>query len=130
MSGKTPHEVRMPLPQEVGDAILDYLNRGRPKSDSPFIFLRSMPPFRSLNPAGMQGVSRRAFHTTGVKTHSLGTHVFRHSAATEMLRRGASLDQVRTVLRHTCAELTLQYAKVDINALKEIAQPWPEVPPC
>jgi len=130
VSGKARRETRMPLPQEVGDAILEYLERARPTAKSGALFLCNTPPFHPFRPGSMYGITQRAVRRAGIKAPSHGTHMLRHSAATEMLRRGASLEQVRSVLRHRSPETTLVYAKVDLNALKEIAQPWPTVPPC
>jgi site-specific recombinase XerD len=59
-----------------------------------------------------------------------GAHLFRHSAATEMLRQGSSLQAIAQVLRHRSLETTAHYAKVDLALLREITQPWPEVSPC
>jgi integrase/recombinase XerD len=123
--GKGQRPVRLPLPQDVGDAILAYLRRGRPRVDSPFVFLRSTPPFGPFHPASLADDTHSAFRRGGVRAPHHGTHLFRHSAATEMLRRGATLDQIQTVLRHASPETTLQYAKVDVEALRAIAQPWP-----
>ncbi len=61
---------------------------------------------------------------------SRGAHLLRHSAATAMLRAGASLDMVATVLRHKSPDMTAHYAKVHIELLRQIAQPWPEESPC
>ena len=61
---------------------------------------------------------------------SRGAHVLRHSATTEMLRQGATLEQVGTVLRHQYLDTTAHYAKVDVQRLRSIALPWPEVFPC
>jgi site-specific recombinase XerD len=130
VSGKTARESRLPLPQEVGDAVLAYLNNARPNVDSTVVFQRSLPPFGPFASGSLSGVVRLAIARAGVKAPSFGTHLLRHSAATEMLRRGATLDQIRGVLRHSSPETTLLYAKVDVNALRAIAQPWPEVAPC
>jgi len=130
VSGKTPREARLPLPQDVGEAVLAYVNGARPNVVSPFVFLSTKPPFGPLQSSVMSRAARSAIVRTGIKTPTQGSHLLRHSAATEMLRRGATLDQVRAVLRHASPETTLQYAKVDVQALREIAQPWPEVPPC
>jgi integrase/recombinase XerD len=128
--GKGQRPVRLPLPQDVGDAILAYLGRGRPRVDSPFVFLRSTPPFGPFHPASLAGVTRYAIQRAGVRAPHFGTHLFRHSAATEMLRRGATLEQIRTALRHASPETTLQYAKVDVEALRAIARPWPGAASC
>jgi site-specific recombinase XerD len=67
----------------------------------------------------------------GVTCQNRGAaHILRHSAATSMLRQGASLQEIAAILRHRSIETTQIYAKVDVNTLREIAQPWPEVQPC
>jgi site-specific recombinase XerD len=67
----------------------------------------------------------------GVTCRSRGAaHVLRHSAATSMLRQGASLQDIATILRHRSIETTEIYAKVDVTTLRQIAQPWPEVQTC
>ena len=65
-----------------------------------------------------------------VSAPSLGAHILRHTAATQMLREGLPLDDIRTVLRHRSVDMTATYAKVDIELLQQVAQPWPEVLRC
>jgi len=69
-------------------------------------------------------------HRAKVITPRYGAHILRHTAATDMLRHGASLDAIRTVLRHRSVEMSAYYAKVDLTLLQEITQPWPEVLSC
>jgi len=129
--GKGRRETRLPLPQDVGDAVLDYLQQVRPRTECDRVFLRSMAPFRPL--AGSSAVSqivRRALERAGIAAPSNGANLLRHSAATAMLRGGATLDMVGAVLRHRSPDMTTHYAKVDILALQQIAQPWPGDAPC
>jgi site-specific recombinase XerD len=63
----------------------------------------------------------------GVSAPSYGAHILRHTAATQMLRQGVPLDEVRTILRHRSVDMTATYAKVDLDLLRAVAQPWPEV---
>jgi len=125
--GKGRREVRLPLPQDAGDALLLYLENARPPSDDNRIFLRSKAPFRPF--AGGSVVSHivhLALQRAGIKdAPSQGANLLRHSAATAMLRAGATLDAVATVLRHRSANMTAHYAKVDIRMLERVAQPWP-----
>ena len=125
--GKGRREVRLPLPQDAGDALLQYLENARPPSDDNRIFLRSKAPFRPF--AGGSVVSHivhLALQRAGIKdAPSQGANLLRHSAATAMLRAGATLDAVATVLRHRSANMTAHYAKVDIRMLERVAQPWP-----
>lgn len=130
VSGKSTRETKLPVTQEVGDAILTYL-RCRPAVDSDKVFIRVFAPIKPLKgPQSVAGIVRRALHRAGVKAPMEGAHLLRHSAATEMLRQGVSLQDIQTVLRHRSIETTTIYAKVDVRLLKPIAQPWPEVSSC
>ncbi len=128
VSGKGQREDLLPLPQDVGDAILTYLESGRPHVESDHIFLRCCAPFRPFAHGGpVSLIVRRAFLKSGIKSPSLGSHILRHSVASEMLRQGTPLYGIATVLRHSSIETTTIYAKVDLKLLGEVAQPWPEV---
>jgi integrase/recombinase XerD len=89
-----------------------------------------LPPIRTLTRAGVTHIVRSALRRAGIKAPVNGAHVLRHSAATAMLRQGASLAGVGEVLRHRSPMTTAHYAKVDFGLLLEIAQPWPEVSSC
>lgn len=132
VSGKGRRETQMPLTQEVGDALVAYLTAGRPQTDSEMLFLCARAPYRALGShATVSSIAARAMHKAGVVCPSRGAaHVLRHSAASAMLRHGASLQEIATVLRHRSLETTEIYAKVDVTALQRIAQAWPEVQPC
>jgi integrase/recombinase XerD len=130
VSGKGRREVRLPLPQDVGDALLEYLRAGRPRIQSEFVFLRSIAPFQpfSMRQAGegIGHIARAALRRAGVQPARCGSHVFRHTAACEMLRQGVDLEGIAEVLRHRSVETTGIYAKVDLELLGQIAQPWPD----
>jgi len=132
VSGKGRRQAQLPLTQEVGDAIVDYLQYGRPQTDTDVLFIRSRAPLCAL--ASHHAVSvivAQAMRRAGVTCQSRGAaHVLRHSAATSMLRQGTSLQDIGAVLRHRSIDTTEIYAKVDVNALRKIAQPWPEVQTC
>ncbi len=132
VSGKRRNKTRLPLTQELGQALVDYLQHGRPQSDAEVVFVRSCAPFRAF--AGSTAISNmveRAMRHAGVTSPSRGAaHVLRHSAATSMLRQGASLQDIATILRHRSIKTTEIYAKVDVTNLQQIAQPWPEVQLC
>ncbi len=128
--GKGRRHETLPLPQEVGDAILLYLNQGRPSLKVPQVFITVRPPFRALTRASVTHIVRSALSRTGIKAPINGAHVLRHSAATTMLRQGATLAGVGAILRHRSPMTTAHYAKVDFGLLSEIAQPWPEVSSC
>lgn len=125
--GKGRQEICLPLPQDAGQALLDYLERARPPVDDNRIFLRSTAPYRPFEDSStVSSVVRRALDRAGITNPpSYGTNLLRHSAATTMLRGGVSLDAVGAILRHRSVDTTAHYAKVDIDMLCQIAQPWP-----
>jgi integrase/recombinase XerD len=130
--GKSRRQTQLPLTQEVGQAIVDYLQDGRPRSGANRVFLRCRAPFRPLGShCPVSQIVDRALRRAAVVRPSRGAaHLLRHSVATSMLREGASLEDIAGILRHSSIETTQIYAKVDITALRQIAQPWPEVEPC
>jgi site-specific recombinase XerD len=132
VSGKGRREARLPLTQEVGQAIVDYLQDARSQSDSDAVFVRSFAPYRAFaNQRAISTIVKQAMRRAGITSPSRGAaHVLRHSAATSMLRQGASLQDIAAILRHRSIETTQIYAKVDVTTLRRIAQPWPEVQPC
>jgi site-specific recombinase XerD len=124
--GKKGHRTELPLMPEVGKAIAAYLRRGRPKSASRRVFLRAKAPLRGFQGAsGVGSVVRHSLKRANVKAPTHGAHQFRHGLATEMLRQGASLGEIGELLRHRHPQTTTIYAKVDINALRTLALPWP-----
>ena len=124
--GKSGRRTQLPLPQEVGEAIVAYLREGRPRSDSRRVFLRAKAPVRGLlGPSAISTVVRHALLRTGIDAPTLGAHQFRHGLATQMLRRGASLSEIGELLGHRSPETTKIYTKVDIGALRTLALPWP-----
>lgn len=130
--GKGRREIRLPLPQDVGDALLEYLCRARPPADEERVFLRSSAPYRPFKGSSViSSIVRLALDRAGiVDAPSRGANLLRHSAATSMLRAGATLDAVGTMLRHRSIDTTAHYAKVDVAMLRPIAQPWPGEAPC
>jgi integrase/recombinase XerD len=132
VSGKGRREIRLPLPQDAGDALLEYLSRARPRVDDDRIFLRSSAPYQPFSGSSVvSGIVRLALVRAGIAdAPSWGANLLRHSAATSMLRAGASLDAVGTILRHRSVDTTAHYAKVDIAMLQQIAQPWPGEASC
>lgn len=130
--GKGRRQARLPLTQEVGQALVEYLDTGRPNTTADAVFVRSRAPFRAFRShCAVSVIVDSAFRRAGVKRPSRGAaHLLRHSVATSMLRHGASLHDVSILLRHRSIATTQIYAKVDVAALKTIAQPWPEVPSC
>jgi site-specific recombinase XerD len=132
VSGKSRREAQLPLSQEVGQAIVAYLQEGRPQARTDALFIRSRAPFRALaSHCAVSVLVDRAIRRAGIMRPSRGAaHLLRHSVATSMLRQGASLQDISVLLRHSSVETTQIYAKVDVAELRQIAQPWPEVPSC
>lgn len=127
VSGKLRYEVRLPLPQDVGDTIAAYLECRPSASESDRLFLRTIAPCRPFRDVdGISSVVKRVMKRAGIMTPVKGAHVLRHTAATEMLRRGVPLEKIGLVLRHRGIDTTAYYAKADVALLKQIAQPWPE----
>jgi site-specific recombinase XerD len=107
-------------------AIAAYLKRGRPHSTSRCVFLRARAPLRGFQGACAIGsIVRHSVQRCGINTPSKGAHQFRHGLATEMLRHGASLGEIGDVLGHRQSQTTSIYTKVDIEALRGLALPWP-----
>jgi site-specific recombinase XerD len=126
--GKSRYEVRLPLPQDVGDAVLCYLERRTKADATDRVFVRNIAPFRPfVSNHCVSGVVKRALRRAGIVAPVKGAHLLRHTAATQMLRQGVPLDQIGLVLRHRGIDTTARYAKVDVGLLQQIAQPWPEV---
>ncbi|MEK7373594.1 MAG: site-specific integrase [Thermodesulfobacteriota bacterium] len=126
VQGKGLRQSRIPLPQEVGRALADYLQRGRPPCSSRRLFIRECAPRQGFaNSKAVSTLVRRALERTGVSAPCKGAHLFRHSLATHMLRQGASLADIGDLLRHRGINTTAIYAKVDLEALRPLAQPWP-----
>jgi site-specific recombinase XerD len=121
--GKGGRIERLPLPADVGEAVAAYLIAGRPRCGAPTVFCTVRAPYRRLSPAAIRGIMAQACHRAGLPR--AGAHRLRHSLATEMLRAGASLPEVGQVLRHRSQLSTSVYAKVDENALRVLARPWP-----
>ncbi|MGI9302812.1 MAG: tyrosine-type recombinase/integrase [Gammaproteobacteria bacterium] len=128
VSGKGRYEVRLPLPQDVGDALLRYLECRPEVARSDKLFVSSIAPHGPFASGdGVSSVVKHALARAGVQAPAKGAHLLRHTAATEMLRQGVSLEQIGSVLRHRSVDTSAYYAKVDVALLRQIAQPWPEV---
>jgi site-specific recombinase XerD len=124
--GKSAREDRLPLLPEVGGALADYLKRDRPACACRRVFIRLPAPRQGfLGSSTVCCILRRALARAHLHPPHKGAHLLRRSLATTMLRRGASLTQIGEVLRHQLAQTTEIYAKVDVAALRALAQPWP-----
>ena len=125
-SSKNGQAARLPLPADAGAAIAEYLRRDRPRCDSRRVFLRLSAPHVGFSGSpAISLVVAKALDRAGVTPVRKGAHVFRHSLATAMLGRGASLQEIGQILRHRSLKSTAIYAKVDLEALRGIALPWP-----
>jgi len=117
----------LPLPADVGAAITAYLRQGRPRNGSSRrVFLRCRAPFRGFQgPVAIASLVQHNLARAGIQAPTRGAHQFRHGLATDMLRHGASLTEIGELLGHRSAETTRIYTKVDLNALRPLALPWP-----
>jgi len=117
---------RLPLPADVGAALVDYLRYGRPACDSRNVFIQIHAPRRALRgPSAVSCIVRRALKRSGIDSPTKGAHLLRHSLATQMLGGGASLGEIAEILRHRSPETTTIYAKVDLVSLHTLALAWP-----
>ena len=127
VQGKGGKRDLLPLPQDVGAAIAEYLRRGRPQSDSRRVFLQNLAPHAGFaSSVIISNIATTALNRAGIDVRRKGAHLFRHSLATAMLQGGATLTQIGQILRHESMDSTRIYAKVDIAALRALAPSWPE----
>jgi site-specific recombinase XerD len=125
--GKGHRENRFPLPRDVGKALVAYLQLTRPlKCGTRRLFIRTYPPFTGFaTSVAVTTLVRRALVRSGLHLPRMGAHLFRHTLASQMLRRGATLVEIGGVLRHRNPDTTTIYAKVDLSRLRDVTQPWP-----
>jgi integrase len=121
--GKPRRQDRLPLPRDLGEAIVAYLKHGRPRSKYREIFLRVRAPHRPAGRPAVTSLVRAAGKRAGLD--AVSAHRLRHTAATQMLRKGASLSEVAHVLRHRHIDTTAIYAKVDHRRLRSLGRAWP-----
>ena len=121
--GKGSRRERLPLPVDVGEALVAYLHGGRPRVGCRTVFLRLNAPITGLTVPGVTAVVYRACARAGLPR--AGAHRLRHSAASAMLAGGGTLTEVGQVLRHARLQTTAIYAKIDRAALRGLARPWP-----
>ena len=124
VKGKGSRAERLPLPPDVGDSVVAYLRRGRPATAiDRTVFVRTRAPLRALTSTAISKIVADSANRAGLG--NVRAHRLRHTAATLMIRNGATLAEIGQVLRHRRALTTAIYAKVDREALRTIAQPWP-----
>lgn len=122
--GKGNRSDRLPLPGDVGEALVSYLSGLRPATiGDREVFLAARAPHRGLTRGAVSQLVARASRRCGLGT--IYAHRLRHTAATTMLGAGASLEEIGQVLRHRNAMTTAGYAKVDHERLRPVARPWP-----
>jgi len=121
--GKGARTERLPLPHDVGEALVDYLRSDRPRVTCREVFLRARAPHGAISAAGIRSVVHHACDRAGMPR--VGAHRLRHTVASELLRAGAPLQQIAQVLRHASLASTAIYAKVDRAALRTLTRPWP-----
>jgi site-specific recombinase XerD len=126
-AAKHGKDVWVPMTLEVGEAVLDYLQNGRPACSCPEVFLTSRAPYHPFpHSTTLSAVVQRRLCTAGIDLPSAGAHAFRHGFATRMLRQGHPLKAIADVLGHRHLSTTFIYTKVDFNALKQVALEWPQ----
>lgn len=126
IQGKGNRSALLPLPPDVGQAIADYLKKDRPAVSTRHVFIRMRAPRRGFaNSEAISTIVARALKRAGIDSPHTGAHLFRHTLATQMLRQGATLADIALLLRHRSLNTTTIYAKVDLMALRTLAQSWP-----
>lgn len=126
IQGKGNQTARLPLPPDVGQAIADYLEKDRPTCSTRRVFIRMKAPLQGFaNSIAISSIVARTLKKAGIDSFHTGAHLFRHTLATDLLRKGAALTDIAMLLRHRSINTTTIYAKVDLIALRPLAQPWP-----
>ncbi len=124
--GKGGRWSKLPLPRDVGKALADYLRQDRPRCSTRKLFVTRCAPITGLRSnSAINKTVVLALARAGIDSARKGAHLFRHTLASAMLHRGASLGEIGEVLRHRSANTTLIYAKVELSALRKLALPWP-----
>ena len=126
VEGKSRRRIRLPLPSDAGRALADYLRHGRPRCATRRVFVRSVAPHVGFSGSGaLASLVRRALVRAGLNPLHKGPHLLRHTLATQMLRRGATLTEIGEILRHRHPDTTAIYAKVDLQRLRILTRRWP-----
>ncbi|AXC15595.1 Mobile element protein [Acidisarcina polymorpha] len=115
--GRQPY----PLQHEVGEAVLEYVVKCRPRTGSRHVFLTLHAPYRSVSPASLWALTSRRIKAAGIQCRRSGPHCLRHACATHLLQEGVSLKEIGDLLGHRSAISTGIYAKVDISMLRRVA---------
>ncbi len=124
--GKGSKTCQLPLYKDVGEAIIKYIKNGRPDCSSRHLFLTGRKPYTEYaSSSSIVQIVNTAFKKANIIPPKKGSHIFRHSLASSYLKNGASLFEIKEILRHQSIDTTSIYAKIDIEKLREIAFPWP-----
>jgi integrase/recombinase XerD len=124
--GKARQASELPLPKDVGEAIVAYLQSGRPVTSERRIFVRHRRPVgTAIGGAAVGSVVEHGLKRAGLELPSYGAHVLRHTVATHMIQQGVSIKEIADILRHKSIDTTVIYTKVNIPMLAEVALPWP-----
>jgi site-specific recombinase XerD len=126
-ASKNGKDSLLPLTTQVGESLLEYLQKARPTSSYPQVFLTARAPYHPLPESStISEIVRRRIRAAGIDLPSMGAHTFRHCFATRMVHLGHSLKAVADVLGHRHLATTFIYTKVDFNALRQVALEWPQ----
>lgn len=125
-AAKSKRVQQIPLPISTGEALVQYLQQGRPRTESRKLFVRHRAPFgKPLGVAAIRGSMNRAFARCDLSGQFCNTHVLRRTMATRLQRSGASIKEVADLLRHQSLDTACVYARVDVEQLRTVALPWP-----
>lgn len=127
---KTKKKIELPLLAVIGEAIIDYIQNGRPKSDNKTIFLTAKAPYSPLSVPGLSSIISGIIYKAGIETKGRhhGAHCLRHSLATQLLKQGTTLPVISETLGHSNSQTTLIYLGVDVNGLLHCSLEVPPVP--
>ncbi len=120
---KTKETIELPLLQDVGEAIINYLKFGRPQSKLPYVFLCHKAPYEEMNISNLNGILKKYMLRSGISfdERKHGPHALRHSLATNLLKKETTLPVISGILGHTSSQSTMCYLKVDVNSLRKSA---------
>ncbi len=125
VAGKGGRERRLPLPADVGESLVATLRSRPPASPPDVIFVTVRPPYRQISGGSVTAVAKQALRRAGVTVPRRGAHVFRHTFASQMVRRDVPMKTVADLLGHARLDTTAIYAKLDRESLAAVALPWP-----
>jgi len=126
---KTKKKIELPLLNIIGEAIIDYIRNGRPKSDSKTVFLTAIAPYTTISVPGISSIVSHIIYKAGIdiKNRHHGSHCLRHSLATRLLKQGTALPVISDALGHSDSQTTMIYLNVDINGLMQCSLDVPPV---